>query len=452
MAVDKASQPAEWNSDARAPSWVRFSVLCWLCLAATLAYVHRGCLSVPAKQVQADLNLSDYELGWVFSIFQITYSLFQLPTGWLGDRFGTRVILSACVAVWSAATGAMALAVGFLSLAVMRGVNGAAQAGVFPCSVASIARWFPASRRAFPNGMLGSFMQWGSVVGTALVGFLTDYMDWQHIFVLLSLPGFLWVAGFYWWFRDRPEQHASVSLEELQLIQEGLAPSPGAASRIKAPTPWGTLLTSPQMLLICSQHFFRAYGYVFFLTWFPKYLQVTRGVSVQESGYLSSLPFVGFGVGAMLSGAISDWIQIRTGSRRLSRQGLTIVPLAACAGLVLLSFWIEDPTNAVLAISVGSFFAGVAGAIAYTITIDVGGDHVSTVFSTMNMCGNLGGACSPLVTPWLVEWNGGNWSIALLHYVPVYFAAALCWIFLDPNRPLFREEPPDHDETEPESA
>ena len=433
--------PRSDENSAGAPTHVRFLVLCWLCMAATLAYVHRNCLSVPVNDVQRDLNLSVIEMGWVFSAFQITYSVFQLPTGWLGDRFGTRTVLSACVAIWSAATGAMAIAGGFASLVVMRLVNGAAQAGVFPCAVASIAKWFPASRRAFPNGMLGSFMQWGSVAGSALMGLLIEHFDWQTIVALLSLPGFVWTIGFYVWFRDRPTEHSGVNAQEIELIQEGRPAVGGPRGSVAEPTPWGTLLTSPQMFLICSQHFFRAYGYVFFLTWFPKYLQETRGVSVQKSGFLGSLPFVGFGVGAMLSGALSDWILIRTGSRRLSRQGLTILPLAICAALVLCAYYIEDATQAVLVVSLGSFFAGVAGAIAYTITIDVGGSHVSTVFSTMNMCGNIGGACSPIVTPWLVRMNDGNWDIALLHYVPVYFAAALCWLFLNPNRSLFDDKP-----------
>jgi MFS family permease len=419
------------------PTQVRYHVLGWLCLAAMIAYVQRGCLAVPAAVIQRDLRLDDVQMGLVMGAFFLAYAVFQLPGGWLGDRWGTRWSLSVCAVLSSAATGLMGAAAGFPSLYACRLGAGLAQAGVFPCAVNSFSKWFPRSRRAFPSGMLGGFMSWGAVAGNAVTAYLLAYLDWRLLFVWLGVAGVVWTAGFYWWFRDRPAEHSWVNDAERDLIAAGQSAAERADKGGTPASPWGVLLASPLMALICGQQFFRAAGYVFYQSWFPTFLQKTRHVSIASSGYLASVTLAGVAVGAMLGGALSDWLLWRTGRRRLARQWLTVAALLACALFILLAYFVADPTATVLALTLGSFCAGVGGPVAYTITMDLGGRHVSTVFSTMNMSGNIGGALSPLAVSAVVVATGQNWDVVLLLFVAIYLAAAVCWVFLDPNTPLF---------------
>jgi ACS family glucarate transporter-like MFS transporter/ACS family D-galactonate transporter-like MFS transporter len=413
-----------------------------------IAYIHRGLLAVPAKTIARELALSEDQMGWVLSGFFWTYAIGQVPCGWLGDRFGTRRILPVYAVIWSAAAGAMGLATSFAELLTCQLWNGFAQAGIFPCAVRSIAHWFPKSQRALANGMLGSFMSVGGVLASVAIGFLLEFRNWHTVFLGLSSLGFVWAAAFFHWFRDRPEEHAAVNGEELRIIREE-AKQPEAVGSDAVPvrsavrdesvplsTPWLALFASVPMLLICGQQFFRAAGYIFYATWFPTYLQQTRGVSQEDSGYMAGLALAGVVAGSLTGGIVSDRIFARTGSLAASRKGLALAGLACCSLLVLAAYFIDDPLLASAVIACGSFCAGTANPVAYSLTIDLGCRNVSTVFSLMNMSGNIGAALSPKLVNWLVDASGKNWNSVLLLFAAIYLAATVCWSLIDTGRTL----------------
>jgi ACS family glucarate transporter-like MFS transporter len=314
---------------------------------------------------------------------------------------------------------------------------GAAQAGIFSCSTSSIAQWFPGTRRAVASGALASFMSVGGAVGAILTGLLLDQISWRWLFFLFALPGVVWAAWFFLWFRDRPQDHRAVSAGELALIRPS-APHPiqDPVDESREPTPWGLIFTSSAMWWICGQQFFRAAGYIFFTSWFATFLKETRGVTTAQAGILNSLPLWGVVLGSLAGGAASDWLLVHTGSRQLSRQGLAVLSQLACALFIFLAYPIENAWLAVLVISAGSFFAAMAGPCAYTVTIDMGGKHIPTVFSMMNMSGNLGAMVFPLLVPWLVR-LAGNWGLVLFVFAGVYLAAGACWLPINPNRTVF---------------
>lgn len=443
MNVQEAQAPVSPDIGSE-PTHARYLVLVWLCGAAAIAYICRNSIGVAEEAIRTDLGLESFrifgseltpkdQMGWVMSAFFITYSLFQLPGGWIGQVWGTRRALPVFSVVWSIVTGLMGLAQGFVGLFLTRFVSGAAQAGIFPCTTNTTARWFPLTARAFANGTLGAFMSVGGAAGTILTGVLLGYFapgGWRWIFFLYTIPGLIWALAFYHWFRDQPEEHAGVNAAELNLIRDGNVPAADAESA--AATPWSAILTSAAMWWICAQQFFRAAGYIFFASWFPTFLRETRGVSTAEAGWLTSLPLITFVLGSLTGGYCSDRIMKWTGSLRLARQALAIGSLLACAGLILLSFPIEHDLLAVLLISGGSFFSAVSGPCAYTITIDMGGKNVPMVFSLMNMSGNIGAVVFPVVVPRLVFWTG-SWDLVLFVFAGLYVASALCWALLNPN-------------------
>src|SRR5215475_10629341 len=64
----------------------------------------------------AEFNLTADQKAWVFSAFTIAYAAFEIPSGWLGDRFGARLALTRIVLWWSAFTALTGAALGFRSL------------------------------------------------------------------------------------------------------------------------------------------------------------------------------------------------------------------------------------------------------------------------------------------------------------------------------------------------
>jgi MFS family permease len=402
-----------------------------------IAYVHRNCISVAEENIRSDLCLSKEEMGWVMGAFFLTYALGQVPTGWLSHLWGSRRALPFFTAVWSITTQLLVFAAGLPGLLLARLGMGAAQAGLLPAATDTISKWLPPTRRAVASGALASFMSVGSVLAAVLTGVLLQYLSWQTLFMLFAVPGFVWALGFLVWFRDRPQEHRAVNAAEVALIQGGMpAPAAGAAPAVRTATPWGAIVTSAAMWSICGQQFFRAAGYNFFASWFPTFLKESRGVSTAESGLLTSLPLLAVVLGSFLGGVVSDAILVRTGSRRLSRQGVSIASTVTCAVLIVVSYFLHNALLAVLVISAGAFVASFAAPCAYAITIDMAGEHVAPVFSTMNMSGNLGALAFPVVVPWLIDWTGG-WDAVLFVFAGLYLAAAFFWMLLNPTGTIF---------------
>lgn len=466
------------------PTRVRDLVLAGLCAVAAIVYVQRQCMANAATFLRMELSISVKVLGWLLSSWLWTYALFQIPGGRLGDRWGSRRALPLYCAVWSVAT----MLTGFVTwvplLFLVRLVFGAAHAGLFPCVAIIIRQWMPVSRRGLATGLVAAFQQVGAGVASIVAGWwlgvslglsqpewaaaekvvipelptwiastsdatretLTRLFDWRWVFFWAAAPGLVWSAWFYYWFRDRPSEHASTNEAERRLLPA--EPSGSETARLEAVVEvapgnvFRDMVHSPTMWLICGQQFCRAFGYIFFQSWFPTYLETARHVSIQRSGWFTALMFFAALLGALCGGILSDWLLARTGSRRIARQGLAVASLLAAAAFAGTAYFVESANLAVAVLACGSFFASVAGPSGYTVTIEVAGRHTATVFGTMNMAGNIGAATFPAVVPFLLllpEWlklGISGWDLVLFVFAGVYLVAALLWMKLDPNRTI----------------
>jgi MFS family permease len=178
---------------------------------------------------------------------------------------------------------------------------------------------------------------------------------------------------------------------------------------------------------------------VFITTWFPTFLQKTRGVSQLDSGILTTVAGIGGVVGSLTGGFFSDWLLKKTGNARLSRQGIAVVGMSCCSVLILLSYFVSDTNQSIGLISLGAFFATFGGVSGYAVAITFGGKHVATVFSTMNMFGNFGASLFPLTAGWLVA-QTGNWNLILFLFAAVMAIDAVCWALLNPQGTLFGDQ------------
>ncbi|MEJ7595124.1 MAG: MFS transporter [Planctomycetaceae bacterium] len=323
------------------PTTVRYRVLAWLTLAAALSYLCRSAVSVAESTVRTDLGLTLEESGWFMGAFFWTYAIFQVPCGWFSERVGTRIAMTVFAVGWSVATIGIGVAPGFWLLIVAQLIMGVAQAGVFPASCNSIGHWMPLAQRTLGCGVFTAGMQVGAIIASGSAGVLILGFGWRWVFVAFALPGLLWAVGFISWFRDRPEQTPAVDANELELIRAGRNVSDLNQREANQPTTDSNpprllaIACSPVMFWLCGQQVCRASGYMFFASWFPTFLQETRGVTVAKSGYLQGLVFAGTLTGCIFGGMLTDWIWRRTGGLRLSRSGVG----AAALERAHYSFW-----------------------------------------------------------------------------------------------------------------
>jgi ACS family D-galactonate transporter-like MFS transporter len=411
----------------------RYQVLFLLCAAAAIAYIQRAALSVPAEEIAKDLRFPDLakDMGTIQSAWYFAYAAMQIPGGWLADRWGSRQALILFSIAWSLATLLSAFATDFYMLLLMWGLMGAAQAGAFPCAAKALGRIFPETQRARASGLLAVGMTVGGAVAPILAAYCLRYLTswesmtgiarWRLLLAAYAMPGLLWTLIF------------------LLIISEKKIPKQDNNRLRSISIRWSRLFSSLPMILLCAQQFFRAAGMVFFMTWFPTFLQKTRNVSLLDSGILTTVAGVGGVLGSLFGGFFSDWLLKKTGNSRLSRQGIAVFGMSACSLLIVLSYFSQTVTQSIACITLGAFCATFGGVSGYTVAISFGGRHVATVFSTMNTFGNIGAALFPLTAGWLVA-TTGNWNLILFLFASVMAIDALCWALLNPQGTLFGDQ------------
>ena len=95
------------------------AVLSLLCLMYLITYLDRVNISTAAPEIRKEFGFDAVTMGWIFSAFGWSYALFQVPGGWLSDRFGARRVLTGIVAYWSAMTAVTAAATGWISFVIV---------------------------------------------------------------------------------------------------------------------------------------------------------------------------------------------------------------------------------------------------------------------------------------------------------------------------------------------
>ena len=432
------------NSDegARRPTVVRYHVLVLLALAAFINYLHRHPLSIAEEAIQEELGLTLVQMGWLMGgAFKIPYAACQVFTGWLGYRWGSRKALSLYAATWSSFTGLIATAGGFVSLLTFRFGMGASQSGFLPCAVNSVAHWFPHDRRATASGILSCTMALGGAAAAILTGVLLTHVGWRSVFAIYAVPGLLWSAWFFYWFRDRPEAHRSTNQAEIALIRGGDAIDDESDSAFRrVGVPWSALACNSAVWALSTQQLLRGFGYVFLVTWFPRYLGESQGVTeVAERGRLAFIVLLADVLGRLVGGIVSDWVFRRTRSRRVARSGVASLSLTCCAAVYFCVPFVEGASVVTSLVATGAFFAGVSSPCSNAATIEIGLRYTAVVFAVMNAIGSLDGF-SPVAVAWLVEDHGVAWRSIPFFFGGVYILAAISWALLDPNQTLQRDQ------------
>ena len=414
------------------PSNVRYQTLGWLMLAAGLAYLCRNAVGVAESTIRADLDLTKTQSGIFMGAFFWTYAVMQVPSGGFAQWYGTRLVLAVFAVMWSLATFGIALAPALWLLIVAQLLMGVAQAGIFPASCNTIGHWMPLAQRSLACGVLAAGMQVGAIIASGLTGDLLETMNWRQIFVIYGVPGILWAAFFFLLFRNRPEQASAVNEAELALIRKDTDKSPDEAAEHQ-PFPWAEFARNPVIYFLCGQQICRAAGYMFFASWFPTFLQETKDISVKDSGYLQGCVLAGTLLGGLIGGWVIDQIWKKTRNLKVSRSGVGTTCLGLCGVLILAAWFVQSVELGVFLITLGAFFAAVAGPCAFAATIDIGGERVPQVFGFMNMTGNFSAAITPIFVGWLFD-QTSNWNLVLLLFAGVYLLGAISWALVDPRK------------------
>ncbi len=413
---------------------VRYKVLAMSVLLAAVTYLDRVCISITAPAMRHDLGLSQVQMSFVFSAFTLAYAIFEIPTGWWGDRVGTRRVLTRIVTWWSVFTVLTGTVFNYTSLLVTRFLFGAGEAGAWPNVAITFSRWFPLRERGTVQGIffMGAHLAGG--LTPLLVTALMSHFHWRALFMIFGSTGFIWAFTWYRWFRDTPAQHSAVSPEERAYIESGRGAPP--SHKIGA-TEWKRLLGNRTVVFLCLMYFTQVYGFYLYITWLPTYLQETRGFAAVRLGILAGLPLTLSAVADVLGGLTTDAMTRRFGLRI----GRTVVgggSLAAAGAFLIAGTFVDNPLLAAVLIACAAASSNFLLGAAWGTCLDIGGRHSGVVSAAMNSSGAVGGILSPIVVGYVVQ-RFSNWNAPMYFAGTLYLLGALCWLGIDPTKPLIDE-------------
>lgn len=422
---------------------VRFFLAFWLFVLSGVAFLDRTNISIAGLQMSTEYGLGNQRLGWIFSAFLIGYAVFQVPAGWLASRFGPRKVLSLGVIWWGVATALTAVLPSTLSHAVLLLITirfglGAGEAVIYPAANQFVARWVPMEERGFINGLIFAGVGAGSGLTPPLLTWIITQHGWRAAFWFSAVLGL--IAGIVWWYasRDTPEEHPLVSQAELRKIEEGIPASPPPVSATEAVSnapkiSWRAIFHRRDLAALMVGYF--AFGYVawIFFSWFFLYMVQVRGFDLKASARFAMLPFLCMTVCSLLGGVLSDLLTHRYGLR-VGRCTLAAVSLAGSAVFLIAGSQVANPDAAGLLLAGGAGALYISQSSFWSVSADIAGRSSGVFSSVVNMGGQIGGAVTASLTPWIAQRFGWTSSFAAAAILAII--GALSWLTVHPERPL----------------
>lgn len=424
------------------PRWkLRYFLSFWLFVLSAVAFLDRTNITIAGLQISKQYGLNDQSLGWIFSAFLIGYAGLQIPAGWLASRSGPRKVLTIGVLLWGITTAATAMLPSSIEHAVLvliglRLVLGGSESVIYPAANQFVARWVPFKERGRINGLIFAGVGAGSGLTPPLLNWLIGNYTWRAAFWFSAILGF--IAAAVWWktSRDTPEEHPALSRSELREIQESLGAV--AVSAAKPVISWRAILRRRDLLALVAGYF--SFGYIawIFFSWFFLYMAQVRGFDLKSSANYAMLPFLSMTVCCLIGGVLSDRMTKRWGLRA-GRCWLATAALIVTAAFLILGSQVQSPGLA------GVILAGGAGALYisqssfWSVSVDIADTNSGVFSSIINTGGQIGGAVTASLTPWIAQRYGWTTSFSIAAVLALF--GALCWMTVHPERPLVMEPP-----------
>ena len=416
---------------------VRWIIFGYMFAFAFIIYLQRTSSSVTAVQMMPELGITQVQLGWLFTAYLVAYMVFQLPGGIFGQWAGARNALIVTGFLGCAAAIATPLlplvlagAALLIALLIARIVLGVAHAPLFPISTGVFESWFPVGHWGLPNGLQTAGLQFGSAAATPMIAVLMESHGWKNALLWTTLPALAVVALWSWYGRDSPSEHPSVSAAELSELHAGGAAHAGAG--INRHDLLRVLANKDILLLAIS---YTIMNYVFYLlsTWSFLYLVQERHLSVLESGWLASLPFMAAALGAAVGGKLSDDLTVRFGLR-IGYRAVPLVSLPLAGLLLFAGVESSNPYLAIAALSLAFAATEITEAAYSAATIAVAREHTMAAWGVVGTGGNLGGVIGTPIVAILSAHHA--WTAAFLTGTVAAIVSGLLWWWIDGGRPL----------------
>jgi MFS transporter, ACS family, solute carrier family 17 (sodium-dependent inorganic phosphate cotransporter), other len=402
---------------------VRYTLLLLSFAAYFVCYIDRVNISVAAIAMQEQFGWSETLKGLVLSAFFAGYLLFQLPGGYLANRFGGKRVLGASVLWWSVCTMLTPIAAATLPLLfTARVAIGLGEGVAFSALYEMFSRWAPRVERSRWIAILLSGVPLGTLFALSVSGGIIARWGWPAVFYCFGGVGFIW-AGF--WFVKvyaDPAQHPDISAAERALIE-----GDRVQTTVNQAIPWRRLLSIPAVWALAVNHFCSNWGLYMLLSWLPSYFRKIQHLSIADAGFYSAAPWLSMLVMINVAGWIADAMIRRKVSITTVRKLMQITGLLGSGLFLLLARDVADSTSALL------MMCGALGTLAFTWAgfapnhLDIAPRYAGVLAGFSNTAGTIPGVIGVAVTGALVQ-SSGNYASAFLLTAGINLLGALVWL------------------------
>jgi MFS transporter, ACS family, glucarate transporter len=409
----------------------RYLVLAILGVFSVITYLDRTAMGLTGDTVTKDLGLTDTQFGWVLAAFTFAYGAFDIPTGWLGDKYGPKNILIRIVIIWSLFTVLTGFSTSFVMLLVVRFLFGAGESGAYPNATVAISRWFPTYERGRAQSFVWMCSRLGGALAPLLIYPIMKMYDWRTVFYIFGAIGVVWAVVWMYFFRDEPRDMPNISPEEVQLIETNRS----IKSASHGALPWKTVLKDRNLWALCGMYYFLLYGAYFYMSWLPKYLEKGRGIPKSELQYMTSLPFLMGMAGCLIGGFASDFL-VKKWGLKWGRRSVGMAGLILSGICILIATNIQSNSVAIIFLSLGLAFKDFTLPVAWSVASDIGGKHAGTISGTMGMCGHIGSTMMSIGYGYVLAASNNNWEIPTQMIGFLVILGGLLWFKIDASKPL----------------
>lgn len=399
---------------------LRWFLLCFFVIVMLFNYIDRSSLSIALSLISRDFHINKAAAGVLSSAFFWSYTLMQVPGGWLVQKFKPRKVVTASLLGWGVVQALTAVATSFNIFIWFRLFLGIFEGPVQVGMNNSTLRWLRSDERGRGSTIIDSGGPLGSAIGSILVtGLIVWLGTWRAAFIFLGCVTLL-IGVLAWVFiRNSPSEHPHITDEEAAYLEEGVSHEIEVEKSDEAGRPAhgsGVFRSfSPWMLLVA----FAAYDAVQYglLTWAPYYISESRGVSFGLTGVASMFVYLGGFAGEMVVGQVADrWRRSGASVDRVMRTLFVIAGIGVTVCTLLVNV-VSGVVVAIALLTVANFFTRFGGLYWSVPQLLVHRDHVAVLSGAMNFAGNAAGIAIPIVVGLIAQATGS------FHAVFVLFAA-----------------------------
>jgi MFS family permease len=389
----------------------RWVVVALIFAGILISYVDRGNLGIAAPSIMRDFSLTPSAMGVLLSAFFWTYALFQIPSGFIVDRFGIRLVYALAFLLWSLASAGLGFSRGLTDMLLLRMLLGMAESVGPIASLSFIRRNFAGAEAGLPVAIYIAGQNLGPAAGTLLGAQLIEHFGWRAMFIFTGLGALVWLPG---WLFLAPRNDGRIEV----------AGPPVPLSRL----PWRHVLRMRAFWATSLCIFLSSYFWYFLLTWVPTYLISSRGFTTVEMGRVLSTPLFAMAALNVAAGVVADRLVKRVGSVfRIRLWFCAAGYLGSGAILLLLVLPGREAVWPVLLFAVCA--TGVGNSNYWAISQQaVPANLVGRATGYLNTISQIAGAAAPLITGWILgPQKEFGIALAIAGIAPIM--AAVCLIY-----------------------